>query len=76
MRRSDLVARYDTHELITLLPHTGATRETVITRLHSRLGALTATFPHPCPVALGRASFPAQRQRSELLTAAAPQEQV
>ncbi len=53
MRRSDLVARYDAHELIALLPHTGATRETVIARLHSRLRELAATFPHPCPVASG-----------------------
>ncbi len=76
MRRSDLVARYDVHELISLLPHTGTTRETVIARLHTRLADLTAAFPHPCPIALGRASFPAQRQRSDLLQAAAPQEQV
>ena len=76
MRRSDLVARYEERELIALLPHTGATRETVIGRLHSRLSELTATFPHPCPVSLGRASYPAQRQRAALLTAAAPLERV
>jgi len=76
MRRSDLVARYEERELIALLPHTGATRETVIGRLHSRLSELTAGFPHPCPIGLGRASYPAQRQRADLLTAASPQEQV
>jgi len=76
MRRSDLVARYEEHELIALLPHTGATRETVIGRLHSRLRELTAGFPHPCPIGLGRASYPAQRQRADLLMAAAPQERV
>ena len=76
MRRSDLVARYEERELIALLPHTGATRETVIGRLHSRLGELTAGFPHPCAIGLGRASYPAQRQRAALLTAAEPQEQV
>ncbi len=76
MRRSDLVARYEERELIALLPHTGATRETVIGRLHTRLSELTAGFPHPCPIGLGRASYPAQRQRADLLTAAAPQEQV
>jgi len=76
MRRSDLVARYEERELIALLPHTGATRETVISRLHTRLSELTAGFPHPCPIGLGRASYPAQRQRADLLTAAAPQEQV
>ena len=76
MRRSDLVARYEERELIALLPHTGATRETVIGRLHSRLSALTEGFPHPCPIGLGRSSYPAQRQRAALLTAAAPEEQV
>ena len=76
MRRSDLVARYEEHELIALLPHTGATRETVIGRLHTRLAELTAGFPHPCPIGLGRASYPAQRQRADLLTAAAPLERV
>ncbi len=76
MRRSDLVARYEERELIALLPHTGATRETVIGRLHSRLSELTAGFPHPCPIGLGRASYPAQRQRAALLTAASPEEQV
>ena len=76
MRRSDLVARYEERELIALLPHTGATRETVVGRLHTRLGALTAGFPHPCLVSLGRASYPAQRQRAALLTAAAPEERV
>lgn len=72
MRRSDLVARYDTHELIALLPHTGATRETVVSRMQERLAELAATFPHPCALTLGRASYPAQRQRSELLAAASP----
>ena len=76
MRRSDLVARYEERELIALLPHTGATRETVIGRLHSRLSALTEGFPHPCPIGLGRSSYPAQRQRAALLTAAAPEERV
>lgn len=76
MRRSDLVARYDAQELIALLPHTGATRETVIARLQSRLKELVATFPHPCPISLGRASYPAQRLRSEMLTSAAPSEPV
>ena len=76
MRRSDLVARYEERELIALLPHTGATRETVIGRLHSRLSELTAGFPHPCPIGLGRASYPAQRQRAALLTAATPEERV
>jgi len=76
MRRSDLVARYEERELIALLPHTGATRETVIGRLHSRLRELTAGFPHPCAIGLGRASYPAQRQRAALLTAASPEERV
>ena len=76
MRRSDLVARYGERELIALLPHTGATRETVIRRLHARLSALAATFPHPCPLSLGRASFPAQQSRDGLLTAATAAETV
>jgi len=76
MRRSDLVARYDAHELIALLPHTGATRETVVRRLHTQLGELIMTFPHPCALSLGRASYPAQRSASELLGAAAPNEEV
>ncbi len=76
MRRSDLVARADERELIALLPHTGATRETVMGRLHTQLGALLAAFPHPCDLRLGRASYPAQRTASELLTAAAPAELV
>ncbi len=76
MRRSDLVARYDEHELIALLPHTGATRETVIGRLHTRLAALVSAFPHPCPLSLGRASYPAQRARGALLSAAEPLEAV
>ena len=76
MRRSDLVARYEERELIALLPHTGATRETVIGRLHTRLSELTAGFPHPCAIGLGRASYPAQRQRAALLTAAVPEERV
>ncbi len=74
MRRSDLVARFEEHELIALLPHTGATRETVVSRLQSRLTELVATFPHPCTIAVGRASYPAQRQRVELLQAALPRE--
>lgn len=72
MRRSDLVARYDEQELAALLPHTGATRETVIARLQSRLAELVATFPHPCPFSLGRSSYPAQERRQDLLNAAAP----
>ena len=76
MRRSDLVARYDDTELIALLPHTGATRETVIRRLHARLSALTATFPHPCPLSVGRASYPAQQTRDALLSAASEGEMV
>jgi len=76
MRRSDLVARYDTHELIALLPHTGATRETVIARLKSSLGEMTAAFPHPCTVSLGRSSYPAQPRRADLLMAASPNELV
>ncbi len=74
MRRSDLVARYGDRELIALLPHTGATRETVISRLHAQLGALLPTFPHPCVLQLGRASYPAQRTGLELLAAAVPNE--
>ena len=74
MRRSDLVARYDDRELIALLPHTGATRETVVGRLHTQLGALLPTFPHPCILQLGRASYPAQRTGLELLAAAVPNE--
>ncbi len=74
MRRSDLVARYAETELIALLPHTGATRETVIRRLHTRLSALTATFPHPCPLSLGRASYPACQSREALLSAATESE--
>ena len=76
MRRSDLVARYAETELIALLPHTGATRETVIRRLHTRLSALTATFPHPCPLSLGRASYPACQSREALLSAATATEPV
>ncbi len=76
MRRSDLVARYDARELIALLPHTGATRETVIRRLHTQLGALISAFPHPCALSLGCASYPAQRSASGLLSMAAPQEQI
>ena len=76
MRRSDLVARYDSHELIALLPHTGATRETVVRRLHAQLGELITTFPHPCALSLGRASYPAQRSASELLGAAAASEKI
>lgn len=72
MRRSDLVARYEEREMIALLPHTGATRETVIARLGSRLAELVATFPYPCSVALGRASYPAQQRRQDLLSAALP----
>ena len=74
MRRSDLVARFEEHELIALLPHTGATREIVVGRLQSRLRELVATFPHPCTVAVGRSSYPAQRQRVDLLQAALPRD--
>ena len=76
MRRSDLVARYDDTELIALLPHTGATRETVMRRLRDRLSALIATFPHPCPLSVGCASYPAQQTRDTLLTSAAETEPV
>lgn len=76
MRRSDLVARYDTQELAALLPHTGATRETVVRRLHAQLAALAASFPHPCALSLGRASYPAQRSAADLLNAAAPMENI
>ncbi len=76
MRRSDLVARYDDRELIALLPHTGATRETVVGRLHTQLAGLLTTFPHPCVLSLGRASYPAQRTGLELLAAAVPNEQI
>ena len=74
MRRSDLVARFEEHEFITLLPHTGATRETVVGRLQARLSDLVATFPHPCTFAVGRSSYPAQRQRADLIQAALPRE--
>ena len=50
MRRSDLVARYEEHELIALLPHTGATRETVIARLRDaswRAGGRVSPTPAP-----------------------------
>lgn len=76
MRRSDLVARSDDRELIALLPHTGATRETVVGRLHTQLGELISAFPHPCVLSLGRASYPAQRTAAELLLAAAPSERI
>ncbi len=76
MRRSDLVARFDDRELAALLPHTGATRETVIGRLHAQLGALLASFPHPCILSLGCASYPAQRSAADLLSMAAPEEQI
>ncbi len=76
MRRSDLVARGDERELIALLPHTGATRETVVGRLHAHLGELLAAFPHPCVLRLGRASYPGQRTGQELLAAAAPNESI
>ena len=76
MRRSDLVARYNDRELAALLPHTGATRETVVRRLHTQLAALTASFPHPCALSLGRASYPAQRSAADLLNAAAPMENI
>ena len=76
MRRSDLVARYDDRELIALLPHTGATRETVVGRLHIQLNELIAAFPHPTFLSLGCASYPAQRSAVELLGAASPNEQI
>ena len=76
MRRSDLVARYDNRELAALLPHTGATRETVVRRLHMQLAALLASFPHPCALSLGRASYPAQRSAADLLNAAVPAESI
>ena len=76
MRRSDLVARADDRELIALLPHTGATRETVVGRLHTQLAELLTTFPHPCALTLGRASYPAQRSASALLAAANPNEMI
>jgi RNA polymerase sigma factor (sigma-70 family) len=76
MRRSDLVARYEERELIALLPHTGATRETVVGRLHAQLGALLALFPHPCALSLGCASYPAQRSAADLLSMAAPEEKI
>ncbi len=74
MRRSDLVARYDERALIALLPHTGATRETVVGRLHAQLGELVTTFPHSCVLSLGRASYPAQRTSADLVNAAIPNE--
>lgn len=76
MRRSDLVARYADRELIALLPHTGATRETVVGRLHAQLSELLSTFPHPCALSLGRASYPAQRALADLVTAAIPSETI
>ncbi len=76
MRRSDLVARYDERELIALLPHTGATRETVIRRLHAALGTLLTAFPHPCALSLGRSSYPAGRTAADLLAASEPTEAV
>ena len=76
MRRSDLVARYDDRELIALLPHTGATRETVVDRLHTQLSALLESFPYPTVLSLGRASYPAQRSGLDLLGAAAPNERI
>ena len=76
MRRSDLVARADDRELIALLPHTGVTRETVIERLHTQLAELLTTFPHPCTLILGSASYPDQRSASDLLAAASPNEMV
>ena len=76
MRRSDLVARAADRELIALLPHTGATRETVVGRLHTQLAELLTTFPHPCALTLGCASYPAQHSASALLLAASPDERI
>lgn len=72
MRRSDLVARADSHEIAALLPHTGATREVVRTRLISRLSDLQKSMPHQFTMMLGLASFPDYGQRRSLLQAAAP----
>lgn len=76
MRRSDLVARADTREIAALLPHTGATRETVRQRLLDRLGVLQSGLPHACTLTLGIASYPDHRGRQSLLQAAVPQERV
>ena len=76
MRRSDLVARADDRELIALLPHTGVTRETVVGRLHTQLAELLTTFPYPCALTLGCASYPDQRSASDLLAAASPDEMI
>jgi RNA polymerase sigma factor (sigma-70 family) len=76
MRRSDLVARADSHEIAALLPHTGSTREIVRTRLITRLTELQSTMPHRFTMTLGLASFPDHSRRQTLLQAAAPQQAV
>ena len=76
MRRSDLLARTDTREIAVLLPYTGATHEVVVRRLRERLTALKSGLPHPVTLYLGAASFPAHRQRTALLEAAAPTQPV
>ncbi len=76
MRRSDLVARADSHEIAALMPHTGETREIVRSRLLGRLADLQQTMPHRCTMMLGFASFPDHRQRRSLLQAAHPEQVV
>jgi len=76
MRRSDLVARLDAREFAALLPHTGETKEPVRRRLQERLAALRARLSSPCVLLLGASSYPACRQRQDLLAAASPEETI
>lgn len=75
-RRSDLVARTDTHEISALLPHTGKMREVVCSRLRLKLGEIKDRLPNACDLSIGTASYPEFRQRDVLFQAAIPSETI
>jgi len=72
VRKMDIVARTDTHEIAALLPHTGETKAVVIERLSHRLADLQSEFPHSFSFTVGSASYPGFRKKNEIFAAAAP----
>lgn len=72
MRRADIVARTDTHEISAVLPHTGETCFAVTERLETRLRNLQSELPRSFSFLVGSASYPDYRKKAALYDAALP----
>jgi diguanylate cyclase (GGDEF)-like protein len=72
LRRADIVARTDTHEIGAVLPHTGDSCAIVCQRLIDQLQNLQAELSRSFSFTIGAASYPDHRKKAALFEAAAP----